>query len=509
VNLLLRLIQWHYGEVKCVKSPSQISRERYLLPGGLIPFNRWFCMPAAILIQFCCGSLYSWSVFNKPIDKLIYSDDKHNYAPIAFYIAVGCFGISAAVMGPWLERRGPALACLLGTSLFFTGNLLTALALHLKQIWLVFVGYGIVAGAGLGLCYISPVSALQKWFPDKRGLASGFAVCGFGAGSIIISKLQLPLIASVGLPLTFVVLGSSYFLIMVVCALVLRTPPPGYSPDIPQQPSTSSPEPEARTEIPEKQTQVDMNSNSKTPESDSTPSITLIEALTSKDFRCMYAMFLANAVFGLVVISRLSNMIQELFGQLPDVASTIVSINGGFNLGGRLFFSILSDYIGRKNCCLIMLTSQLIVLIAFSWITISKTYWAFLLCMWVVNACYGAGFGVIPAFLTDLFGPSNIGACHGVILTAWSTAGVAGGLTFNAILNSLLSQGYSNSDAFPYNVNVWWILVIVFIGWITLLFVSPTAKDKAFTRAPRRFARRLLNRVSNRQRTFEMNSNSN
>jgi MFS family permease len=456
-------------------------------------------MPAAILIQFCCGSLYAWSVFNKPIDKLIYGEVR-NMSPITFYIAVGCFGISAAVMGPWLERRGPMLACLLGTSLFFTGNLVTALALYYKQIWLVFLGYGVISGYGLGLCYISPVSALQKWFPDRRGLASGMAVCGFGAGSIAIAKAQIPLIDSVGLPLTFVVLGSGYFIIMALSALVLRTPPPGYSVEVVVTPITEEKQKNEGKQV------VDMNDNPQTsPDSDS-QEISLIDALTSKDFRLMYVMFLANAIFGLVVISRLSNMVTDIFGGSADEASTVVSINGGFNLGGRLFFSILSDYIGRKNCYLVMLTSQLIILGAFSSITTTKTYWAFLMTMWILTSCYGAGFGVIPALLSDTFGPSNIGACHGVILTAWSTAGVVGGLIFTAVFNEILRQGYTTADHFPYNVNVWWIFVIVLIGWVTLFFVTPTAKDKAFTRRPKAFFRRMFNRVSNRQRTFEMNS---
>ncbi|OXA56782.1 putative MFS-type transporter YhjX [Folsomia candida] len=471
-NIFLRLIQYHYRVTKYEKSEEQVLRESKLLP--CIPFNRWFLIPAAVIIQFCCGSLYAWSVFNQPIDVLIYGEVV-NMAPITFYIAVGSFGLS---------RNGPMVSCLLGTTLFVVGNYITALALYLRLIWLVFVGYGITSGVGLGICYISPVSALQKWFPDKRGMASGLAVCGFGAGSIIFAKVQLPLYNNVGLPLTFVVLGSVYLVLMVLSGLVLRTPPPNFSVGSDQTENGKVVEAHANGDPPDK--------------------ISLIDALTSNNYRFMYAMLLANSIFGLVVISRLANMTKEIFGKTPDEGATVVSINGLFNLGGRLCFSILSDYIGRKNCFIIMLTSQLIILGSFSTITTTQTYWAFLMTMFIISSCYGAGFGVIPAFLSDTFGATNIGSAHGLILTAWSLAGVCGGLTFTAVFNAY-RDGAHPSDPHPYNINVWWIFGVVFLGWIALLFVTPTAKDRAFTRRPRSFFRSIINRITNRERSFEMN----
>jgi len=442
-------------------------------------------MPAAIVIQFCCGSIYAWSVFNKPIDTLIYGEVV-NMAPITFIIAIGFLGFSAAVMGPWLERRGPTAACLLGTILFFAGNLLTALALYVQQIWLVFVGYGVIAGYGVGLCYISPVSVLQKWFPDRRGLASGIAVCGFGAGSIAAAKIQIRLIDALGLPLTFVVLGSIYFALMTISSIVLRTPPPNFSIVLEPKGSNSVEGSDAVATV------------------EAVKAISLIEALRSKDFRLMYLMFLANLIFGLVLISRLSNMVTDIFERSTEEAATVVSINGGFNLGGRLFFSIASDYVGRKTCYLVMLTTQLIILGVFTAITVTKTYWAFLLTMWVLTACYGAGFSVIPAFLSDTFGPGNIGPCHGVILTAWSIAGVVGGLTFTAVFNWIIGSGYSTKDAYPYNLNVWWILGFVFIGWVALLFVTPTLKDNIFNVGLKTLVSRMFCRSRENKQSYEM-----
>lgn len=428
-------------------------------------------MPAAFIVQFCCGSLYSWSVFNKPVDNLIYGSVV-NMAPITFYIAVGLLGLSGAIMGPWLERNGPKLASILGGSLFCIGNILTAVALYWRQIWLVYLGYGVIAGYGIGLCYISPVSALQKWFPDRRGLASGIAVSGFGAGSIVSAKLEVYLIQVVGLPITFIVLGTGYFLLILVSGLVLRTPPPGFYPDksvkTPDQVEMSSPETHSSFG--------DIETNTQASKRDTTE-LPLIDALASPDFRLMYVAFFSNILFGLVAISRLSNMITEIFGQTAEHASTVVAINGGFNLSGRIIFSLMSDYIGRKNVYIVMLTTQVLILSTFYFITTTKTYWLFLLTMWIIAACYGGGFGSIPAFLTDKFGQYNVGATHGVILTAWSLAGIVGGIVFTTVFE-VSSEHRPASDPFPYNVNVWWMLGVVIIGCLCLMFVKPTTNDK-------------------------------
>lgn len=453
-NFVVRALLRHYGDTTCTITAEQFEKEKFLI--GQIKFNPIILMPAAVLIQFCCGSLYAWSVFNTPIDEAMSGDPTNAQAPVTFYIAVGMFGVSAASMGPWLERHGPKKALMLSSSLFFLGNLLSSLAIYLKAIWLLYIGYGVIGGFGLGLGYISPVSPLQKWFPNKRGMAAGLAVCGFGAGSIAIGKVILPLIQSVGLSLTFVVLGCCYFTAMMCVALLFRIPPPGY-----QQNSNSvdSIEKSAQTKPPEIK-------------------LTLIESIKSVDFLLLYIMFLANAVFGLVVISRLSNMITQLYGKNANDAATIVSVNGALNLFGRLFFSTISDKIGRKACFLIMLTTQTIVVATFPAYTEHRVYWAFLVCMFALTMCYGGGFGVIPAFLADMFGSSNIGACHGIILTAWSLAGVGGGLTFTAIYNKQITYGWTINDAYPYILNSYWILAFVIAGLIAGIFVRTTLKDR-------------------------------
>ncbi|CAL8072660.1 unnamed protein product [Orchesella dallaii] len=384
------------------------------------------------------------------------------------------------IIGPWLEREGPRKASILGGFLFCAGNLITALALYLKQMWLIYLGYGVIAGYGIGICYISPVSALQKWFPDHRGLASGIAVSGFGAGAIVSAKLEVALIQHTGLPTTFLIMGLGYFVLIFISGLVLRTPPPGFSPASLNDTSLDSEMHQVEMgKTVEDDESAEKSNSKKLDDDDDKKEWTLLEALVSTDFRLMYVMFFSNILFGLVAISRLSNMITDIFGKSAEHASTVVAINGGFNLSGRIFFSLLSDYVGRKNAYVLMLTCQLIILASFYFITTggSTTYWLFLMCMWIIASCYGGGFGSIPAFLTDKFGQYNIGACHGVILTAWSLAGIVGGIVFTSVFKAT-SEDRDISDPFPYNVNVWWMLGIVMVGWTALLFVKPTERDR-------------------------------
>jgi len=175
-------------------------------------------------VQFCMGSLYSWSVLNNPIDTLLFDDDTVEEGVNAFYIAVSIFGTTSAIMGPWIERHGPRAAVALSATTYLIGSFITAAGLQFNSLAVVYVGYGVFCGFGMGLGYISPVSALQKWFPDYRGVAAGFAVCGYGAGSVVWSKVYLPLIDAVGLPFMFVVMGSVIAVIMFGCAVVLRNP---------------------------------------------------------------------------------------------------------------------------------------------------------------------------------------------------------------------------------------------------------------------------------------------
>eukprot|EP01133_Synstelium_polycarpum_P003607 gene3607-4132_t len=408
-------------------------------------------------------------------------------APTTFYIAVGMFGLAAMIMGPWLERNGPRRGILLGGSLFCIGQFLTSIAIHVQHIWLVYVGYGVIGGYGLGLTYISPVSALLKWFPDHRGLAAGFAVAGFGAGSIAFSEIPLHIISSVGLALTFTILSCIFAVILALQALVFRVPPPNYQVHGMGSDRQSIVDPielapvDTGSTIEPVGTALSVDQELEDPIFSQMP---LTDALFSRDFRVLYFLFFANAIFGLVAISRLSSMIQDIFGKDKALAATIVSINGGFNLAGRLGLAAFSDRFGRKFAFGITITAQAIIVGILPTLVVNRSYKAFVALIWILTSCYGGGFGVIPAFLTDMFGSKNIGACHGVILTAWSLAGVGGGLVFTAVFNHYKHNGHTVHDPILYTTNFRWVLVIVLLGWSMLWILRTTARDRLFPAAP-------------------------
>ncbi|KAJ6637195.1 putative MFS-type transporter YhjX [Pseudolycoriella hygida] len=456
-NPIVRLFLRHYGNTTCTISQEQYDREKFLF--SKVKFNPWILMPAAVIVQFCVGSVYAWSVFNAPIDDAISGDIKISQAPVTFYIAFGMLGFTAALMGPWLERNGPKKALIVSSTAFYIGNLLSALAIYLKYIWLLYFGYGFIGGFGIGLSYITPVAILQKWFPHRRGLAAGVGVCGFGAGSIAVGKIILPIIRLVGLPLTFVVLGSSFFVAMICSALIFRVPEPNHFTKCVTDDKTD-----------ESETNATYSSQIK---------LTLKESLQSVDYFLLYITFFSNILFGLLVISRFSDMITKLFGMASNEASNLVAVNGIFNLFGRLFFSTLSDKIGRKPCFLILLITQMVIIGTFPYYVEHKIYWVFVLSMIVLSTCYGGGFGVLPAFLNDMFGSHNISVCYGLILTAWSFAAIVGGFVFTTVYNYLVATGSGElSDPHPYIINSYWILGFVTIGVIATSLVKSDLKDR-------------------------------
>ncbi|KAF9549880.1 hypothetical protein EC957_002451 [Mortierella hygrophila] len=501
-------IQDYYGETKYNGTPQSIQNDRTIMGK---PFKRWYIAPAAMVFQAICGSVYAWSVFNLPIDFAIYGSDQ-KVAPITFYINIGCLGLAASLLGPWLERHGPKKAAIIGGSLFCIGHWVAALGIHFKSMALVFFGYGVVSGLGLGLCYISPISALQKWFPERKGFGAGLSVCGFGIGGLICAKIPLPLISAIGLTMTFVVIGAVYWVILMFCAVVFRFPPPERNRIrgpiyrngtlfITRKQLKYSSGHEAEKSIPPLGGTV---GDGKIPGLGGGGSIggnayggpghgvaqnrivfepaidlTLKEALTTYEYLGMYLMFLANLVSGLVILSRLADMCINVFDKSADTAATVVAINGGFNFVGRLMFSSLSDVIGRKPSYLVMLGTQVVILAVLPLIFLTRNYWAFLLAIWTLTCAYGGGFGTIPAFIHDLFGVNNISGLHGILLTAWSIAGVGGGILFTLIYNHLIRvRGYTAASPEVYNANFYWLSACAASGFLVLLFVRSTVKDR-------------------------------
>ncbi|RLN69782.1 hypothetical protein BBJ28_00020853, partial [Nothophytophthora sp. Chile5] len=307
------------------RSEEQDAAEEYLLTVYLfkrymtlpwIKFNRWYLFFASFLVQFCIGSLYSWSVLNAPIDTLIYDDKTKGMAVNAFYIAVGVFGTSTAIMGPWIERNGPRAGVLLGATSFLIGCIIACISLHAESIVGLYIGYGLFCGFGSGLCYISPVSALQKWFPDYRGAAAGFAVGGYGAGSVVWGKAYLPIIRATSVPNMFLVIGCVMTFTLYCCAVCLRNPHHEFHVaglnmhgEVVREAEESFQRGEKLSVMSAHEYESIMTPNAKEmdalvdPNANNSNSqvkkLTLVQAITSPDFIFLYIMFFGNQLYGL------------------------------------------------------------------------------------------------------------------------------------------------------------------------------------------------------------------
>ncbi|KAJ1562711.1 hypothetical protein HK096_004969, partial [Nowakowskiella sp. JEL0078] len=411
--------------------------------------------------------------------------------------AVAVFGCAAAMLGPWLERNGPFKGVLLGASLFYAGNLLAGLGVFTKQMWLVYIGYGIVAGMGLGIGYIAPVSPLQKFFPEMRGIAAGLAVCGFGGGSIIAPFTQLALIGSsytkdlntvVGVPLTFVILGSCYFVIMILAGSVLRMPPPGYQ--VKGITIDTIAGAENISSVPGSGTQTLTNKDPEAIVEETSVvkkdpfAMTLPNSLGSREFWLMYCMFFGSQIAGLLMISKIQSIAINQLGQTALLAAYYNSGLSAMNLFGRLLLPTISDFIGRKPLFILSLAVQAVLVGYIPDAIHQRSFSGVITSAFIIGLFYGGGFGMIPAFLSDQFGSKNVGATHGVILTSWSLTGVVGAIVFNTILaseNTRLQTGTPEGKPnliYIYDIDMRWVLVIILIMFIVCLFIPVNIRDR-------------------------------
>jgi len=355
--------------------------------------NRWLIATSAVGIHICIGSVYAWSVLTKPImTKLGISLKETQWT---FSLAILFLGLSAAFLGGWVEKYGPRKSGLAATFFFCTGMFGTALAVHLKSLPLLYLFYGVIGGVGLGVGYITPVSTLVKWFPEKRGFATGVAIMGFGLASLIAGPLIQLLLQKQGLIATFALLGLLYLLIMIPSALYLAPP---------------------------KNTQHPAEASSNRTET--TPA-TANEAIKTWQFWTLWWMLFTNITCGIGLLSVASPMAQETVNMSPLTAATMVGVIGLVNGLGRLFWASISDYLGRANTYIAFFIIQ-----GFAFFCLSKTTSSILFqfLVYLIISCYGGGFSTIPAFLSDLFGTKELSAIHGKILTAWAAAGVIGPL---------------------------------------------------------------------------------
>jgi len=360
--------------------------------------NRWLIAASAVGMHLSIGSVYAWSVYTTPLTEQLGWDLKETQ--FTFSLAIFFLGISAAFLGHFLEKNGPGRSGILTAVLFGAGIAGSGLAIELESIYMLYLFYGLLGGIGLGLGYITPVSALIKWFPDKPGLATGMAVMGFGFAALISSPLIVYLIGAIGIANTFYLMGSIYFVVILLSSLYLSLPPEGWSPG------------ETAKEV--KKVVVT-----------SSVELTAGEAVKTRRFWLLWLMFFINISCGIAIISAASPMAQEFAGLTAVAAATMVGVMGLFNGLGRIGWASFSDAIGRPNVFSAFFIVQIIAFLVLPQVT---SAWVFQLLVFVIISCYGGGFATVPAFIKDLFGTRQLGIILGYMLTAWAAAGMAGPL---------------------------------------------------------------------------------
>ncbi|MER2038247.1 MAG: OFA family MFS transporter [Solibacillus sp.] len=363
--------------------------------------NRWLIAASAISIHLSIGGAYAYSVYKNPISNELGWDASQ--ITIAFTIMMGLAGFAAALFGSTVEKLGPRKAAMVAAVLFGLGQGGAGFAILSDSVVLYWLTYGLLSGLGMGIGYIAPVSTLVKWFPNRRGLATGMAVLGFGAGALITAPVAANLIEAVGIANTYFILGVSYFTLMMLGALYIAPPKPG---------------------------EVEEAVASGKVKSQELAQMSAREAVRTKQFWMLWAMHLINVTSGLMMISVASPMAQEVVGLSVAAAATMVGLMGLFNGGGRLLWAAASDYIGRSNVFVIFFTIQLI---AFLTLPFTTNVIIFQLFIFLVVSCYGGGFSNLPAFASDLFGTKQLGVIHGYLLTTWSLGGIFGPIIVSTI----------------------------------------------------------------------------
>jgi OFA family oxalate/formate antiporter-like MFS transporter len=368
--------------------------------------NRWLIALSAIGIHISIGSVYAYSVITNPVKDIF--DVEGSTIKWAFKLAILFLGLSAAFLGPWVEKVGPRISGTAAGIFYGIGILGSGLAIQLESLVLFYACYGVIGGIGLGLGYITPVSTLVKWFPDKRGLATGMAIMGFGFSALVFGPVMQSLFESIGITTAFYVLGVIYMILILSSARYIERPPVGYLP------KGFNPE------------------NSSTIKADLSNS-TSKEALKTKRFYYIWIMMFINITCGIAIIAAASPMLQEKLAYTPMQAATVVGLIGVFNGLGRILWSGLSDFLGRPNTYVLFFAFQIL---AFYFLPQIQTELLFLVILFTVITMYGGGFATLPAFLGDLFGTKQLGAIHGMVLAGWGIAGVVGPTIYDVVKNT-------------------------------------------------------------------------
>ncbi|HEY2390553.1 MAG TPA: OFA family MFS transporter [Candidatus Angelobacter sp.] len=451
---------------------SFLDRNRSIAQPG---FSRWLVPPAALSIHLAIGQAYAFSVFKKPLNYLMQIhtmggglkalpgvdspnalDWKFTDLGWIFSIAIVFLGLSAAVFGKWLEKAGPRKAMLASAICFSGGFFVSAIGVQVHQLWLIYIGYGVIGGIGLGIGYISPVSTLIKWFPDRPGMATGMAIMGFGGGALIGSPLATNLMAAfrtetnLGVGKTFIAMGAIYFVAMMFGVFTVRVPQDGWKPEGWVAPA----KPKALV---------------------TTHNVEVNTAFGTLQFWLLWIVLCMNVTAGIGILEQASPMIQELFrGRITATAAAgFVALLSLFNMGGRFIWSTVSDYIGRKNTYFAFFVLGIIL------------YWfaprtgvhglnsipLFVIVTAVIVSMYGGGFATVPAYLRDLFGTMEVGAIHGRLLTAWSAAGIFGPVLVNYIREYEKNKGVALTDV--YSTVLYVMVGLLVVGLVANAMVRP------------------------------------
>uniref|UniRef100_C5D5T0 Major facilitator superfamily MFS_1 n=1 Tax=Geobacillus sp. (strain WCH70) TaxID=471223 RepID=C5D5T0_GEOSW len=363
--------------------------------------NRWFIALSAVGIHICIGSVYAWSNFTNPLKQMFGWSDQE--VALTFSIAILFLGLSAAFLGHFVEKHGPRKAGLLAATFFGIGIAGSGFAVVLESKHLLYLFYGVLGGIGLGVGYITPVSTLVKWFPDRRGFATGLAIMGFGFAAAISSPVMNSLIGSVGVSNTFYILGAVYFLIMAFSSLYLEKPPEGWMPEGFKE----------KVKAGKAKPLMDLSQ------------LTANEAIKTRRFWYLWMMLFINVTCGIAILAVAKPLAMESIGIDQAAAAALVGAIGVFNGLGRIGWASASDYIGRPNTYTAFFVLQIII---FFFLPDVSVKWLFMGMLIIVYTCYGGGFACIPAYIGDLFGTKQLGAIHGYILTAWAAAGLVGPL---------------------------------------------------------------------------------
>ena len=443
---------------------SFLDRERSVAGPG---FNRWLIPPAALAIHLCIGQAYATSVYKTALVKNF--DSNNTKIGIVFSIAIVMLGLSAAVRGTWVDRVGPRKAMFTAACFWGAGFLVGAVGIATEQLWLLYLGYGVIGGIGLGIGYISPVSTLIKWFPDRPGLATGLAIMGFGGGALIAgpASRQLMSLYDAGydpnvatsvasgsaLVKLFLTLGIAYFVIMMFGVVNIRVPAEGWKP-AGWDPSTVK----AKTLV-------------------TTASVSAANAIKTRSFWLLWIVLFCNVTAGIGILEQASPMIQDFFRGDDGKSTVAVTAAAGFvgllslfNMAGRFAWSTTSDLIGRRPIYMIYLGVGMVLYALLAFAGHSATA-LFVLLAGVILSFYGGGFATVPAYLRDLFGTFQVGAIHGRLLTAWSAAGVAGPLIINSFLDAQGKPGTLTASA--YRPALFTMVGVLAVGFIANLLVRP------------------------------------